>query len=127
MVASQGESRSDFWIAAELAKRLGVGGALFDGDLTRAHDYVLAPAGVSVAQLRAAPEGLTLPVENPIRSYARERAGKVRGFSTPTGRIEFYSEALQLPGHPPLPDAGPTRPRTPQLPLTLTPGTFGPF
>src|SRR3546814_4701458 len=43
MVASQGESRSDFWIAAELAKRLGVGGALFDGDLTRAHDYVLAP------------------------------------------------------------------------------------
>src|SRR3546814_18706985 len=102
MVASQGESRSDFWIAAELAKRLGVGGALFDGDLTRAHDYVLAPAGVSVAQLRAAPEGLTLPVENPIRSYARERAGKVRGFSTPTGRIEFYSAALQRLGKPPV-------------------------
>src|SRR3546814_19141856 len=101
MVASQGESRSDFWIAAELATRLGVGGALFDGDLTRAHDYVLAPAGVSVAQLSAAPEGLTLPAEHPIRRYARERVGQARGFPPTTRRIHSYSDALHNPYQPP--------------------------
>src|SRR3546814_8944724 len=51
----------------------------------------------------------------------------VRGFSTPTGRIEFYSEALQRLGQPPVPDAGPKRPRNPEFPLILTQGKFGHF
>src|SRR5882724_9025116 len=69
MIEPIGESRSDFWIAAELAKRVGIGSALFDGDLTRAHDYALAPSGFSVKDLRAAPEGLRFPIHDPLREY----------------------------------------------------------
>lgn len=126
MVAPIGESRSDFWIAAELAKRLGIGAALFDGDLTRAVDHVLAPAGVSAAQLRAAPQGLSLPVQNKWRSYADQGTNGVRGFDTPTRRVEIYSETLHRLGQPPVPSPAVTARET-DFPLVLTNAKFGQF
>jgi anaerobic selenocysteine-containing dehydrogenase/ferredoxin-NADP reductase len=126
MVAAIGESRSDFWIAAELAKRLGVGASLFDGDLTRAFDYVLAPAGVSAAQLRASPQGLTLPVQTTWRSYATQGPKGVRGFDTPTRRVEIYSETLHRLGQPPIPTPA-HLPKEAAFPLVLTNAKFGHF
>jgi anaerobic selenocysteine-containing dehydrogenase len=126
MVAPVGESRSDFWIAAELAKRLGIGAALFDGDLTRAFDYVLAPTGVSAAQLRASPQGLTLPVPTTWRGYATQGPNGVRGFDTSTRRVEFYSETLRKLGQPPVPSPA-QLPRETAFPLLLTNAKFGHF
>jgi anaerobic selenocysteine-containing dehydrogenase/ferredoxin-NADP reductase len=125
MIPPVGESRSEFWIAAELAKRLGCGAALFDGNLTAANDYVLAPTGLTVEKLRAAPEGVSLPTQDAVRSYATATSEGVRGFATPTRRVEFYCEALHRHGQPPVPDGGPLATPDPQFPLILTNAKFG--
>jgi anaerobic selenocysteine-containing dehydrogenase/ferredoxin-NADP reductase len=126
MVEAVGESRSDFWIVAELAKRLGIGGALFDGDFTRALDYMLGPSGTSVEALRAAPHGLTFPTENPLRSYANKTTDGVRGFATPTRRVELYSESLRRLNQPPVPNVAITA-LAQDFPLILTNAKAGHF
>ena len=126
MIEPVGESRSDYWIAAEIAKRVGIGSALFDGDLTRAHNYMLAPSGISVKDLRTAPEGLKIPIDEPLRDYAKESPAGVRGFSTPTRRVEFYSEQLRHLNQPPVPEFS-RAPRPASFPLVLTNAKFGHF
>jgi anaerobic selenocysteine-containing dehydrogenase len=103
VVAPQGEARSDTDIVLGLAERLGMGAQFFGGSADAGHDAVLAPAGLSVAQLRARPEGVELPGEVPLRAYARVVDGVPKGFATPTRRVEIYSEALLAQGIAPLP------------------------
>ncbi|WP_440534592.1 molybdopterin-dependent oxidoreductase [Variovorax sp. YR566] len=103
MVSARGESRSDNDIVFELAVRLGMGGAFFGGDLHAGWNHMLAPTGLDVAQLRCAPGGLKLPIDARERKYAIALAGRadaVRGFDTPTGRVEVYSETLHRHGQP---------------------------
>lgn len=97
-----GECRSDTRIVFDLAGRLGLSDHFFGGDPEAGLAHVVGDTGVSVEQLRAAPGGIWIPVETPVRKYERT------GFATPTGLIELYSTALLDAGQPPLPafDAG---------------------
>lgn len=103
MVSARGESRSDNDIVFDLAVRLGMGEAFFGGNLHAGWNHMLAPTGLDVAQLRLAPGGLRLPIDARERKYATGRAecaDAVRGFDTPTGRVEIYSETLHRHGQP---------------------------
>ena len=104
VVSPIGEARSDTDIVLALAGKLGIADLLFDGNADQGHDYVLAPAGVSVAQLREHPEGITLPTQVPYRAFAEQvEDGIPAGFPSPTKKIEIYSEALLEHGYDPLP------------------------
>jgi anaerobic selenocysteine-containing dehydrogenase len=58
---------------------------------------------VTLEQLRASPEGVRVPLATEHRKYAARDGDVPRGFSTPSGRVELYSEALAEHGHPALP------------------------
>ena len=98
VVPPRGESRSDTWIVFELAKRLGLEHRFFDGDIDAGLRYMLQPTRVTLEALRAHPEGVALPLSTQYRKYLG------RGFATPTGRVEIYSQALHDIGQSPLPD-----------------------
>lgn len=113
VVAPQGETRSDAAIAFDLAARLRLNEHFFDGDHEAALRYVLDPAGLTPETLRDAPEGLNLPLDMHYFKYREQ------GFATPSGRIEFYSEALQRIGQPPLPEFRQPEPGA-EFPLLMT-------
>lgn len=95
VVAPVGESRSDIDIVLNLAERLGMSDSFFDGDVDRGHDHLLAPSGLTVAELRRKPEGISLDGQVTYRPYARQDgSGRVAGFNTPTRRLEVWSEVL---------------------------------
>lgn len=117
VVAPRGESRSDTWIAFELAKRLGLAGAFFDGDIDAGLRHMLEPAGIALETLRAHPEGVVHPLNTTFRKYMQA------GFGTPSGWLEIYSQTLLEIGQAPLPEYKPPSPMadvTPGLPLILT-------
>jgi len=104
VVAPAGESRSDQWIVFELAERLGLAEHFWHGDIDAAYRYMLAPSGVSLETLRTHPEGVHVPLETRYRKYASGDADGGRGFRTPTGKIEVYSELFNRHGYAPLPE-----------------------
>jgi anaerobic selenocysteine-containing dehydrogenase len=93
-----GESRSDTWIACELAKRLGLGKQFFDGDVDAGHRHALEPTGVTLESLRASPQGVRVPVDVGYRRYA------TKGLATPTKRVEIYASQFLEHNYAPLPD-----------------------
>ena len=97
LVAARGEARSDLRIIFDLAVALGLGHQFFNGDIESAWHHQLAPSGITLDQLRAAPEGIRLPLETVHRKYEQ------RGFRTPSGLVELYSKPLLEHGYPPLP------------------------
>ena len=97
VVAARGEARSDQQIVFDLAVRLGLGEHFWDGDPDAGWRHQLAPSGLSLEALRAEPRGITLDLPTVHRKHER------RGFRTPTGLVELYSEALAEHGQPPLP------------------------
>lgn len=104
VVAPVGEARSDIDIALALAARLGLAAQMFDCDVDRGHNHALAPAGLTVDVLRAAPAGVTLPGKVAFRSYADAGVdGIAAGFRTPTKRLEFWSEQFHDHGQDALP------------------------
>lgn len=104
VIAPRGESRSDAWIAGELARRLGLGDALWGGDLDQGYRAILEPSGVTLEQLRAAPRGIELPLATRYRKYAGDGDGPAPGFATPSRRVEIYAETLAAHGYPALPE-----------------------
>ncbi|HYF18070.1 MAG TPA: molybdopterin dinucleotide binding domain-containing protein, partial [Ramlibacter sp.] len=115
-------ARSDLQIVFDLAMRLGLGEHFAGGDIERACDEVLAPIGLSMAQLRAQPEGVRVPLPQPERAY--ERAG----FGTPSGRVEFHSDAFAAAGIPPVPRwVPPAVGSEPEFPYTLSCAKSGYF
>src|SRR4029077_10901179 len=88
-----------------LAKRLGLADVFFGCEADRGHDAILAPAGLSVAGLRATPAGIDSDEGAiPLRAYAKPDAdGAPQGFPTPTRRVEIYSEPLLQHGYAPVP------------------------
>jgi anaerobic selenocysteine-containing dehydrogenase len=120
-LAPMGESRADTAIVFDLAGRLGLTPAFFDGDRAAALDHVLAPAGVSASELRRRPEGVALKLVTGYRSYRKD------GFQTPSGRLEVYSEQLLDAGLSPVPEYAPGRiPVSEDYPLRLT-SAKGPY
>jgi anaerobic selenocysteine-containing dehydrogenase len=106
-----------------LAKRLGMAEQFFGCDADRGHDHVLAPAGLTVAALRAQPEGATLSSTVQLLRHATYDAdGRPLGFPTPTRRVEIYSERLLEHGYDPVPSLqdGPGSPCEAQHPLRLS-------
>jgi anaerobic selenocysteine-containing dehydrogenase len=97
LLEPRGEARPDAAIAFALAKRLGLGGSFFENNPEAALCHALEPTGLMPEALRAAPEGLKLPLKTHYFKY------RDKHFATPSGRVEFYSEALQRIGQPPLP------------------------
>lgn len=71
------------------------------GSLEAGWNHMLAPMGLTVAELRHAPQGIRVPVEDVEMKYATSTDR--RPFNTPTGLVELYSGRLLRHGHPPLP------------------------
>jgi anaerobic selenocysteine-containing dehydrogenase len=97
LATARGEARPDLRIVFDLAVRLGLGEHFFGGDIEAGWRHQLAPSGITLEQLRAHPEGVTLPLRTEYRKYRR------RGFRTPSGKVELYSPAFAAAGYPPVP------------------------
>jgi anaerobic selenocysteine-containing dehydrogenase/ferredoxin-NADP reductase len=125
MVPVLGECRADYEIVFDLACRLGHADAFFGGSVDAAWNHQLAPTGLTVADLRAVPEGIRVPQVAGERKYSkRADDGAVAGFATLTRRVEVYSELLASHGYPPLPDyvapAGVSNAPADKLPLMMS-------
>jgi anaerobic selenocysteine-containing dehydrogenase len=92
-VAQVGEAWSDLHIYTELARRLGFGDAFWADDVAAA-DYLLRPAGLTFAELRAVGQ---LPAQKVYRSHEQD------GFQTPSGKVELHSQQLADWGYDPVP------------------------
>ena len=97
VVPPQHETRPDLQIIFDLALRMGFAEEFFHGDLEKAFDYVLAPTGVTLAQLKAHPGGMHVPMEMRYEKYRKT------GFKTPSRKVEIYSLEFHKHGYDPLP------------------------
>jgi anaerobic selenocysteine-containing dehydrogenase len=116
-------SDTKFWI--ELARRMGYERYFPWENITEAQNHILKVAniGVTVDYLKEHPEGYQL-------AETRWRKFEETGFTTPSGKVEIYSETLEKMGDYPLPthrESGETPLSAPQLakryPLILVTGT----
>jgi anaerobic selenocysteine-containing dehydrogenase len=100
-----GEARPDTQIIFDLAERLGLGEQFWNGDIDAAYRQQLAPADLTPEQLRASPGGVRLPLRTQYAKHAEpDPQGNPRGFSTPSRRVELYSQTLLDHGYAPLPE-----------------------
>jgi anaerobic selenocysteine-containing dehydrogenase len=97
VVAPAGEARSDLQIVFALAERLGLGEHFWGGDLDAGWRHQLAPSGLTLEELRARPRGITVDLSPAYRKH------EGRGFRTPTGLVELYSQGLAEHGYPAMP------------------------
>jgi anaerobic selenocysteine-containing dehydrogenase len=95
-VAPQGEAWSNFRLAQELARRMGVSDPVFRMPAAGIARLMLEGAHGRAAGL----DPVTLPARGPV-SLAPEAEQE---FRTASGRLEFYSEELAARGLPPMPD-----------------------
>ncbi len=58
---------------------------------------MIAPTGVTIAELKEHPEGIRLPLEVNYRKY------RGQGFATPSKKLEIFSEQFRQSGYAPLP------------------------
>lgn len=124
MIDAVGQSRSDMQIVFDLAVRLGHGEAFYGGDIEAGWNHVLAPTGLTVADLRAQPAGIRRAVAQLAKSYTTRSPA----FPTETGLIELYSERLLRHGYSPVPIAAEAPERTNDaFPLVLTTAKSGYF
>jgi len=120
------ERRSDTWIIFELAKRLGFGEHFWGGDIEAGFAYELQPSGVTLAQLKSSPGGISLPAEPQYEKHAKkspippltkgesggfsvstshgQTASATRGFATPSKKVELYCLPFAAHGVAPLPE-----------------------
>jgi len=105
VVPPSGKARSDTAIVFDLAARLGLVDQFWNGDIDAAYRHQLAPTGVTLEELRASPGGVRVPLQTRHAKYAEPDAnGTLRGFATPSRKVELYSETFLDHGYPPLPD-----------------------
>ncbi len=88
-----GESWPDSKILNELGKTLGLG-QYFWNDLGECLDEILKPAGMTYDEFK------TIGI---LKGKWEYRSYEKKGFSTPSGKIEIYSEQLKQWGYEPLP------------------------
>jgi anaerobic selenocysteine-containing dehydrogenase len=105
VVPPPGEARADTDIIFDLAGRLGLATQFWNGDIDAAYRHQLAPTGVTLEQLRAAPGGVRVPLQTRHAKHAEPDANGVpRGFATPSRRVELFSQTFLDHGYAPLPD-----------------------
>ncbi len=93
-----GEARGDLEWMWDLAKRLGMGGDFWNGDVVATLDWQLEPLGIKAIDLMKEPKGIVMP---PPRTD-EPPSGKP-GFRTPSGKFEFRSSVLEAAGFDGLP------------------------
>jgi len=101
----RGEARPDWWIAFQIAVRLGLGDLFWGGDTRAAMDWILRRSvGVGYDEIPV-PDGLLVPSREAFRKYERGllREDGRPGFPTPTGKVEVWSTILEKYGFDPLP------------------------
>jgi anaerobic selenocysteine-containing dehydrogenase len=103
VVEPLGEARSDTDIVFGLSRRLGFSEGMFDCDLEKGREAILADTSISLDALRTAPEGIDVDGSVPLKAY------ETNGFPTPDGRIRIYSELFLEYGQEPLPRLDPER------------------
>ncbi|MBI4329665.1 MAG: molybdopterin-dependent oxidoreductase [Chloroflexi bacterium] len=110
-VPPQWESRPDLDIVFDLAARLEVGDKLLQGTEEAAFNELLSPSGVTVEDLKSHPGGVSLNLPLRAQKYKSvdAKTGKMRGFETPTRRIEIFSQLWKDHGFDPLPVYEPPR------------------
>jgi anaerobic selenocysteine-containing dehydrogenase len=81
-----------------------LGEHFWDGDIDAGYRHQLGPSRISLEELRAHPEGVRVPLETRYRAFADEQNGGFKGFPTPTGKAEIYSERFLEHGFSPLPE-----------------------
>lgn len=93
VVEPQGEAKSALWIYKQLGERLGLGDYFQYADEEDYLRYQLAPLGASLEEVKS--KGYAeMPPAEPKEDYV---------FSTPSGKIEVYSETLANAGFSPWP------------------------
>lgn len=113
IVEPQGEARSDWQLCCDVGCALGFekefwGGGREGEEAAIREVLRTSNTGVTLEQLReASPEGVAVPLKGEAQSRKWElgllREDGKPGFTTPTGKIEFYSEYLKEQGMEPLP------------------------
>ncbi|MFS3931533.1 molybdopterin-dependent oxidoreductase [Bacillus subtilis] len=98
-----GETRPDLQIIMDLALELGYEDDFWNGDIEAAFNYYLEPLNLTLDQLRSQPAGISIPLQVKYCKYSKKLNGIVSGFSTPTRKLEIYSEFLLQHGYDPLP------------------------
>lgn len=91
-----GESRPDWKIIFDLGRRLGLEADFPWKSVEEAIDEQLAPSGLTVKKLLENPDGLRA---EPLRFEKYQS----KGFDTPSGKVELYSERLAMAGYAPVP------------------------
>ena len=105
LIEPVGEARYDFFILAELARRLGYGG-LYPQTEEELFSYVLSGSGFTPKDVRDA--GGMVRASQVMMQYKKWGKGSLRedgkpGFETPSGKFEIASSALEEYGYDPLP------------------------
>ena len=104
IVPPPGEARHDTDVVFDLAARLGLAAHFWEGDVEAAYRHQLAPTGVTLEQLWAAPRGVSVTLQTRHGKYAeRDVNGVPRGFATPSRKVELYSQTFLDHGYAPLP------------------------
>jgi anaerobic selenocysteine-containing dehydrogenase len=99
------ERRSDTWIIFELAKRMGFSEQFFNGDVEEGYAYELQPSGVTLEQLKNTDGGISLPATPTYEKHTRiNKHGQVRGFATPSKKVELYCHPFAANGIPAMPE-----------------------
>jgi thiosulfate reductase/polysulfide reductase chain A len=105
VVGAPNDQKPNWWIARELALKLGLGAYYPWKHIEEYLDWRLSKAGLSCAELKQ--KGILRGAKQPI--YFDE--GVAPSFGTPSGKIEFYSLQLREAGFDPVPKY--TRPAVP--------------
>ncbi len=107
VVEAPHDQKPNWWIARELAQKLGLGAFYPWTTIEEYLDHRLKGAGLSLAELQT--KGVVLGARQPI--YYDE--GVVPTFATPSQKIEFYSPQLKDAGFDPVPRYTPPPPVPP--------------
>jgi anaerobic selenocysteine-containing dehydrogenase len=132
VVAPQYERRSDLDVMFDLAVRLGLGDAFFQGSVEAGLNDMLSPLGKTMTELRQEPNGISIALDPTYRKYEQlTESGCRRGFNTPSRLLEIYSLALAKHGYDPIPRYEEPREKAgvdrTEYPLVLTSGKSAAF
>ena len=106
LIEPVGQARNDFFILAELARRLGYG-HLYPQTPRELYEHVLKGTGFDYDSVMAA--GGQVMLKTRMMEYKKWEKGGLRpdgrpGFDTPSGRLEIASTLLEEHGYNPLPE-----------------------
>ncbi|MBN1106808.1 MAG: molybdopterin-dependent oxidoreductase [Deltaproteobacteria bacterium] len=92
-VIQVGECRSDHEMLNDLAHRVGQGGHWWE-NFEQALDWILEPMGITWQEFKKM---------DYVRGEVANQKYRVKGFSTPSRKVELYSTVLESMGYDPLP------------------------